>query len=494
MTQRVLPYDRGIVGQERGWDCGPASAQNVLSSRIHVSEADLIRSIGTTTEGTGNVGMIAKDLNRRVPDAKYKTVMIDVDPPRGDQVDTFWRNTVSSINAGWGVVCNWVSPPSNPPHAIMGSQSPRGYGSHTIYHYVAAMGYDDNFDGKGGRALWIADSGFSPFGYWITAEQCAGLIANDDKWKGYAYASVGVTTAPPPVAPTQAPAQIPPTKFKTVADPRTVTAISPNSYRPRPGASPLWVGVHTSESTSRVRDLHQYCVTHGVSYNRMVDDRDVLVEVEDKDAPWSAVGANTYAWHICFSASFAGWSRERWLDDQTANDGIDERAMLRLGAKQVASWCTANPARPIPPLWIGGGNKPPWGLNGICGHVDFGTWGGGHTDPGVNFPVSIFMGDVLSFLTGSDPVVIAPAPPVVVPGTSPDKYADWLLYAGNPRNDLERVMAVQKQLHRYSYGKAVAVDGAFGPMTKAAVVQFQKNSGLVGDGIVGPNTAAAMFK
>lgn len=44
------------------------------------------------------------------------------------------------------------------------------------------MGYGE--DGAG-RRYWIADSGFSPYGYWISHEQLASLIPP----KGYAYAA-----------------------------------------------------------------------------------------------------------------------------------------------------------------------------------------------------------------------------------------------------------------------------------------------------------------
>ncbi|MFU0799403.1 MAG: peptidoglycan-binding protein [Xylanivirga thermophila] len=36
------------------------------------------------------------------------------------------------------------------------------------------------------------------------------------------------------------------------------------------------------------------------------------------------------------------------------------------------------------------------------------------------------------------------------------------------------------------------VDGIFGPRTRAAVIQFQLDNGLVPDGIVGPKTYAAL--
>jgi len=43
----------------------------------------------------------------------------------------------------------------------------------TDYHYVTCAGYDSEYPG---RALWIADSGFQPFEYWISFDQAATLI------------------------------------------------------------------------------------------------------------------------------------------------------------------------------------------------------------------------------------------------------------------------------------------------------------------------------
>jgi hypothetical protein len=55
------------------------------------------------------------------------------------------------------------------------------------------------------------------------------------------------------------------------------------------------------------------------------------------------------------------------------------------------------------------------------------------------------------------------------------------------------VRTLQTELNRQLFPRPnLAVDGIFGPLTRAAVVAFQRQSGLVADGIVGPRTRAAL--
>lgn len=197
MTERVLPYDRNIVPQETGYWCGPASTQVVLNSLgINIPESQLAREIGTHTGGTDHIGLIERVLDQRAPHHRYTSVQMPNDPPTQSQKARLWDDLTRSINAGCGVVMNWVAPPNNYPRGVKGSVSP-AYSGGTVYHYVAAMGYDDT---PGFRAVWIADSGFRPFGYWVDFEQCARLIPP----KGYCYAAA--TTPAPAPAPPKAPA------------------------------------------------------------------------------------------------------------------------------------------------------------------------------------------------------------------------------------------------------------------------------------------------
>lgn len=189
MTQKLLPYDRGIVKQETGYWCGPASAQVVLNSKgINVAESTLAREIGTTQNGTDYIGLIERVLDARAPSAKYTSVYMPNDPATSSQKDRLWRDIVRSVNAGWGVIVNIVAPSSNYPRGVNGSTSP-AYGGGTVFHYMSVMGYDDAI-----RAVWIADSGFTPYGYWMSFDQLATLVPP----KGYAFADVDSAPVPTP--------------------------------------------------------------------------------------------------------------------------------------------------------------------------------------------------------------------------------------------------------------------------------------------------------
>lgn len=516
MTERVLPFDRSMTPQERGYWCGPASAQMALSARgIRVDEGTLAVECKTHTGGTDNVGLIERVLDVRLPGGRYTSVYPGgakpgtAARPAAERKTEFWWNMVRSIDNGYAAVLNFVAPANNKPRGVKGSQNP-AYSGGTTYHYVTCVGWSD--EGRDGKlSLLIADSGFRPFVYWMDFEQAFSLI-HTDLWKGYAYADLPViapapagSTVPPGIPVGHAlqptpPAPIPqpvvpaaPKPLTKLADPFTDTHWSPNRYHPRELGPPGWIAVHTQEGGRTARDLvvgFLALPSAKVSYHAAVDDISAWKVVAEGDAPWSASNANQYAFHVVAAGSYAGWSRDKWLETDI-RDGKNEDAQLTRLAHVVAWWCQKYN---IPAVWIGGGARPPWGLRGILGHVDLGQWGGGHTDPGSNFPVNEFMRRVQSFLTGVEQPPLVTLPPVAAPGTDPSRYAGVLLYRGRAANDQDLVRKVQRRLRDAyrEYAGHLAVDGDFGEQTQLAVREFQRRSGLVADGIVGPNTAAAL--
>lgn len=515
MTTRVLPFDRTIIRQETGYWCGPASAQVALSSRgKHVDEATLARECKTHTGGTDNVGLIERVLDVRMPEGRYLSVYpggLKIGTPArpaNERRDYFWWDCVRSIDNGYPVIINFVIPAHRKPVKGVKGSANVSHGGGTTYHYVTCVGWSD--EGNNGRpSLLIADSGFAPWVYWMDFEDAFALI-HTDNYKGYAFAdhpliwppppgvklppAIPVREGAPPVAtqppPPPPPKDAPPAAKVELSDPFTGELWSPNRRARRLG-TPRWIVWHTQEGGRTARGLAQYLANPNskVSYHSVNDDVEVLKCVPEGDAPWAAAGANDYAFHHCFAGSYVGWSRDKWLSPD-ASDGKNEDLQLTKGAHVGAWWADKYG---IPVEWIGGGAKPPWGRDGFLGHGDLGAWGGGHTDPYPNFPVNEFLRRVRQFLTGEEEPPLPALPPVRLPGTDPDRYGDWMLIAGDARNDPERVRKVQRELHRYSYGRALAVDGIFGPLTREAVRQYQRNVGLYPDGIVGPMTASSMF-
>ena len=202
MTEHVLDYPRDYVRQETGYWCGPASTQTVLYSRgIFVDESDLARQIGTHTGGTDYVGLITPVLNRYLGSV-YINRYIENDPANEQQKTLLWDDITRSIDSGFGVVANIVAPAGQGPRAVAPSTISPDYGWNDVYHYIAVMGYSNE---GGRRRVWIADSGFAPYGYWMSFDQLAVLIPP----KGYAAAPVAAP-APPVVTP---PAPAPTTTY-----------------------------------------------------------------------------------------------------------------------------------------------------------------------------------------------------------------------------------------------------------------------------------------
>ncbi|WP_280454772.1 C39 family peptidase [Nocardia brasiliensis] len=180
MSETVLSYNRSVVPQETPYWCGPASTQVVLSGRgIHVTEQAMANAMRTTRNGTDHIGLIAPVLNAFCGDVYLVRQMPD-DPPTPGQIDRLWADIRASVDAGFGIVANIVAPASNYPRGVNGSASP-AYSGGTVYHYIALMGYSDD------EAIWVADSGFRPYGYWISLGQLASLIPP----KGYTCAPLG---------------------------------------------------------------------------------------------------------------------------------------------------------------------------------------------------------------------------------------------------------------------------------------------------------------
>ncbi|WP_018024074.1 C39 family peptidase [Corynebacterium ulceribovis] len=182
--EKRLDYPRAIVKQDTSYWCGPATGQMLMAARTGkvVPESTLASEMGTTINGTNGVGQIARVLNQRMPGAGWTVVDMPNDPPSKAQKDLLWEHLTQSIDAGVGIAANIWAPVNNYPRASYTSTQNLRYSGGFVRHYVALMGYA--VDSNGTRHVWWADSGFAPFGSWVTFDQTASLIPP----RSYAYA------------------------------------------------------------------------------------------------------------------------------------------------------------------------------------------------------------------------------------------------------------------------------------------------------------------
>ncbi|OLT54827.1 hypothetical protein BJF89_00925 [Corynebacterium sp. CNJ-954] len=183
-VEKRLDYSRAQIAQDTYYWCGPATAQTLIQARTGnmVAESVLAKELGTTVNGTNGVVQIANVLNKRIGGG-WKVAAMPNDPPNADQKKLLWDRIVGSINGRVGVAANIWVPPSNYPKASYTSTQNLQYSGGFIKHYLCVMGYA--IDSAGVKHVWLADSGFAPYGSWITFDQFATMIPPRE----YAYAA-----------------------------------------------------------------------------------------------------------------------------------------------------------------------------------------------------------------------------------------------------------------------------------------------------------------
>jgi hypothetical protein len=265
---------------------------------------------------------------------------------------------------------------------------------------------------------------------------------------------------------------------------------SPN-YSSRGGTKVRLVVIHTAEGATTIESLGSFFANPSsqVSSQTGIDDKLGIVGeyVKREMKPWTQGNANPYstATELC---AFAKWNRAEWLRHPN---------MLENTKQWINEECAAFG---IPKVRLNA-SQAQGGQAGVCGHVDLGSAGGGHWDPGPEFPWDIVLSG--SAAPGpTPPPTPTPTPPPA--GKAPPFPYPPSGYLGPPSNDPNchsgyyggvdntNVATWQRQMAARGWGIG-AVDGMYGPTSQNICRQFQQEKGLSADGLVGPQTWAASW-
>ena len=110
-----------------------------------------------------------------------------------------------------------------------------------------------------------------------------------------------------------------------------------------------------------------------------------------------------------------------------------------------------------------------------AGHKEYALPSGRKSDP--SFDMDAFRSGVAAILDGASPL------PVLIPAVEPSPQP-----GGEPGRTTLRRVATGPLVKQLQTKIGIEADGFFGPQTEARVRAFQRDHGLVPDGIVGPKT------
>jgi N-acetylmuramoyl-L-alanine amidase len=245
---------------------------------------------------------------------------------------------------------------------------------------------------------------------------------------------------------------------------------SPN-YSSRGGSGVRLVVVHTAEGARSFRDLGNFFASSsaGVSSHVGIDDeRGTIGEyVKRPDKAWTQGNYNPQCVSVELCAKpinsahpcGANWSADEW----NRHDGM---------LANLADWIREECSYYGLPLTKLSASQAQGSGGGVCGHVDLGAAGGGHWDPGPNFPWSRVMDLARGGTTG-------PAP---APEPKPIEEGDMVASAKNAAGSLH-VFVAQGDKITYTWQKAgdTAWHGGQPGKSVAGLSQFATSpAGIVG--------------
>jgi hypothetical protein len=204
--------------------------------------------------------------------------------------------------------------------------------------------------------------------------------------------------------------------------------------------------VHTAEGARTIESLGSFFAnrSNAVSSQTGIDDQPGIIGeyVKRENASWTQASFNSAAisTELCGFASWdlAEWNRHpvmldncrQWIAEECAAAGIP---LLRIGASAAQ------------------GNG-----TGVCGHVDLGSRGGGHWDPGPSFPWDRVLGGG----------AVGPTPPPVPPGLN------------------AAIVAIDSDDSGYTMAAADGGIFTFGTMFHGSAAETKLNAPIVGLALV----------